>query len=76
MTIEVANFASAVDIPKVLREVADAMEAGEYGKLQFMAAILIPLQNQPPTIFSWGKCSNLEVLGAFAIAHHWILRPL
>jgi hypothetical protein len=75
MTVEVANFASAVDIPKVLRETADAIEAGEYGKVQFIAAILIRPQNAPPVVFSWGQCSNLEVIGAFEIAHHWILHP-
>jgi hypothetical protein len=57
-----------------MREVANAIEDGEYGRVQGIAAVLIREANEAPEVFSWGNLSNLETLGAFQLAHHWVLR--
>lgn len=63
------------EITKMMREVADAIDAGEYGRVQGVAAVLMREANEPPEVFSWGALNSLETLGAFALAHHWVLNP-
>ena len=64
---EVVQFASAVDIPAGLRLLAARIEAGEFPDLQFVAALTVG-KHAAFTAFSWGNCSVLECMGAFARA--------
>ena len=65
---------SLCDIPAMLRRCADRIEAGEFGDVRFVGAVLV---GAPPVqtieAFLWGEGNELEMLGAFSVAHHRIM---
>ncbi len=54
---------SYADVPALMRKVADRIEAGEYGPIQFAAAVLVT-QDCRAMPFMWGLASRFEILGA------------
>lgn len=55
------------DIPAGLRRLADRIEANEFPDIRFVAAVAVG-EFASFTAFSWGECSVLEAIGAFARA--------
>ena len=55
------------DITAGLRRLADAIDAGEYPDLQFIAAVVVD-RDASYVAYSWGQCSTLEAIGALARA--------
>lgn len=56
----------ANDIPAKLRELADAIDAGNHKDLDFIVAVLV---SRRPRVIStdiraWGECAPLEAVGA------------
>ena len=73
--VVVMSRPSLNDIPAMLRRLAERVEADEFGPVQFVTAVLVGEKpEQTFEAFLWGKANELEMLGAFAIAHHRIMK--
>ena len=55
-----------------MRAVADEIDAGKWGRVKLIAAVMI--HDGEATLFGWGEGSDLEVIGALAIGHHRAVR--
>lgn len=75
MVAEVKRLETAADIPAMLRDLARAIEAGEYGPVKFIVAAVVPQHSEEPSeLFCWGTASNLEIAGTLALSHHRMFR--
>jgi len=54
---------SYADVAALMRKVADGIEAGDYGEVQFVASVLVTADCKAIP-FLWGQGSRFEVLGA------------
>lgn len=68
MSAEVVELRPSLDVVKTMRHLADEIEAGRWGSVRFIAAVMIHDGNS--TLFCWGDASDLEVCGALSIGHH------
>lgn len=66
--MQVVELRPSLDVPRSLRRVADSIEAGEYGSVRFIAAVMV--HDGTAKLFCWGEASDLEVCGALSIGHH------
>lgn len=74
MVAEVVKLETAADIPRTMRMIADQIEAGEHGEVKFVVAAIARKDGaELPEVFCWGTASNLEIMGAFSVAHHRML---
>ena len=68
MVAEVAKFPSyRNDIAGSLRRMAARIERGNYGDVQFVAAVIV-CSGKELACFGWGRATDLELAGAFARA--------
>ena len=71
--LDVANLA---DVPGMLRRLATQIEAGDWGEVQSMIA-LIPREGDYPTVFGWGDVSGInEPIVQLAMAQQWLITNL
>lgn len=53
------------DIPACLGSIANSIEAGNYGNVKMIAAVLVR-EDFSMAQFGWGDCTALEIAGALA----------
>ncbi len=66
--IELAEIIQApskrADVVASLRQLADDIENSRYGEVRFACAVIVVKDRL--TCFGWGRCTDLEIAGAFA----------
>lgn len=63
--VEFPQTTNLRDVAACMRSVADAIEAGQWGDVKMIAAVLVR-DNLSMAVFGWGDCTPLEAVGAFA----------
>lgn len=72
--VQLHDGPSLQDIPAQLRALADRIEAGEYGDVDGLFAIM-PRERDYPTIMSWGiDHGAYDPIIQFEIARQWLVR--
>jgi hypothetical protein len=72
--VSISDSPSLIDIPAHLRALADRIEAGEYGEVDGLFAIM-PREREYPAIFSWGVNSGaFEPIIQLDLARQWLVR--
>lgn len=71
--LPVSNLA---DIPAMLRNAADRIESGEWGKVETVFLIL-PQHNDFPKLFGWGNITGInEPIVQLEMCKHWLVTNL
>jgi hypothetical protein len=77
MTAEIITLRDATlrDVPAMMRQLADEIEAGEYGKEpQVVCVVQIP--GDYPAVFGWGSLNTAEAVMELELAKQWFLNNL
>jgi len=78
MTAEVVQLpvANLADIPSMLRNLADQIDAGEWGKVGTVFMVM-PQHNDFPRLFGWGDITGLnEPIVQIELLKHWLITNL
>jgi len=68
--------APLTDIPKKLRELADAIEAGDHGDVETLFAVM-PRPESYPLLFGWGHVEGQsDPIIQLELVKHWLLTHL
>lgn len=79
MALNVVQFSDSpplTDVVACIRRFADRIEAGEFGEVDAVFA-LMPRQNDYPTVFGWGAVAGTnDPVVQFELAKMWLLMNL
>jgi hypothetical protein len=65
---------SLAEIPAQLRALADRIEAGEYGEVDGLFAVM-PHEREYPTVFAWGVDTGAyDPIIQLELARQWLVR--
>lgn len=59
------------DIAALIRQVADDIESGQYGKIVSGAAIALN-EEGAPVVFGWGRTDDIHSIGLFHLGASWL----
>lgn len=65
-----------LDVPEMMREVADQIEQGMHGKISTVI-MLIPIPENYPKVFGWGEVEGENhPIVQLELAKHWLVANL